>query len=218
MSATASAAASLRQDRTGWRKLRSSSRVSRWSVTTWIAPSNISQPVAPRNPPITGYGTKRIARPARVKPSTQSRSAGRCSAERHEDQGRHQQVGVLPLAIRFWAMTATSAAVTAEVEVSGPAIANGSELRSATTAAADRGRQERDGDAVGQPRLERAGEDQRRVGQAIGNREDAADRAGEDVPQGGMKCIRLAARAPRPATSAVISKNPPRALGARATP
>ena len=33
-------------------------------------------------------------------------------------------------------MTATSVAVTAEVEVSGPAIANGNELRSATTAAA----------------------------------------------------------------------------------
>ena len=42
---------------------------------------------------------------------------------------------VLPLATRRAAMAATRVAVTAEVEVSGPAMANGSELRHATTAA-----------------------------------------------------------------------------------
>ena len=103
---------------------------------TCTAPVTISQPVAPKKPPITGKGTNRIARPARVKPSMQSSTPVIAVASAIAISVGTRRSVVRPSAARRWIMAATSAAMMAEVPLSGPATANGSELRSATTAAA----------------------------------------------------------------------------------
>ncbi len=105
--------------------------VGRRLVITCIAPVIISQPVAPRKPPITGKGTKRIARPACVKPSTQSSNpVSAVVSDRAISVGASRSVP--PEAMTRWITLATSAASTTEVELSGPATAKDSELRSAT--------------------------------------------------------------------------------------
>ena len=77
---------------------------------------------------MTGKGTKRIARPACVNPRMHRRSP--VSAVAAEIAMRVGTRGsTLP---RRWITVATRAASTTEMELSGPATANGSELRQAT--------------------------------------------------------------------------------------
>ena len=56
-----------------------------------LHPKRISTPVAPRNPPITEYGTKRIARPPRARPNAHSSSPSECAAHRQQDQHGHKK-------------------------------------------------------------------------------------------------------------------------------
>ena len=100
---------------------------------TLMAPATVSQPVAPRNPPITGYGTKRITRPARAIPSPHSKIPASALPIAMTISVGSSRWGPAPLAMSRPISEAASPAVTAEVDVSGPAMAKGSELRSATT-------------------------------------------------------------------------------------
>src|SRR5262249_4576442 len=81
------------------------------------------------------YGINRIERPVLDNPRRQSTMpvAAVASAITIKTGGSKL---VFPPATSCAAMAAASVAVTAEVDVSGPAIANGSELRNAVTAAA----------------------------------------------------------------------------------
>ncbi len=104
-------------------------------ATTPIAPMSISQPVAAMKPPMTGKGTKRMARPARNIPRPLSRNPVRPVANTITiNVGASRSTS--PAASRRCAIVASSAATTAEVEESGPAIVKGSELRQVTIAPA----------------------------------------------------------------------------------
>ena len=72
-------------------------------------------------------------------------------------------------------------AVTAAVELSGPAIAKGSELPSPMHGGKHGRGDEGRGDAVGQIGRQRAGEDQQRVGQAEGDGQNAGGAAAEYI-------------------------------------
>src|SRR5262249_42874256 len=74
--------------------------------------------------------------PARVKPSRQSNSPVMAVVSAIKISAGSSRWLPFPDATRRSAIAATSVAVIADVEVSGPAIANGNELRHATTAAA----------------------------------------------------------------------------------
>ena len=76
-----------------------------------------------------------MARPARVIPRTQSSSPVTPVLSTITTSVGPSR-SVLPLSVRCWTTAATRAAMTADVDASGPAIAKGSELRIATTAAA----------------------------------------------------------------------------------
>jgi hypothetical protein len=72
-------------------------------------------------------------------------------------------------------------AVIAALELSGPAIANGSELPSAITAAITADDMKVAATPVGQIRRERAGEDQQRVGQSERDGQNAGGAAAQNV-------------------------------------
>ena len=72
-----------------------------------------------------------MARPACVKPSTQSNApVSAVVSDIAISVGARRSV--LPVATRRWTTVATKAAKTTEIELSGPATAKGNELRSAT--------------------------------------------------------------------------------------
>ena len=149
----------------------------------------ISHPVAPRNPPMTGKGTNRIARPACVNPRMQSTSPVNAVASDMTMSVGSRRSALPPWATMRWTTVATMAAMTTEIELSGPAMAKGSELRSATTRSADGSGQECHRYPISKQMRDRAGENERRVRQTIGNRQRAADHSGEHVGQSAAELL-----------------------------
>ena len=117
-----------------------------------------------------------------MKPSTQSKKSGQCGRQRHGDQRRSEKIGAAaghePLHERC---------DQCGHDDGDRAVRSGNGEGQRTAQRHDRSangrRQECHRNAVGQLVLERARENQRRVRQAIGDRQDAADRAGEYVRQ-----------------------------------
>jgi hypothetical protein len=151
---------------------------------TWIAPNSISAPVAPMKPPTTGYGMKRMAPPARSRPSPHSTSPVSAVASVITTMaGSNSRMSPAPA--RCATIVATKAAVTAEVDESGPGDGEGQRAAPRHDCRSDGRRQECRRQPVGQIARQRTGKDERRIGQAIGDRQHAADRTGEDVAQAG---------------------------------
>ena len=137
------------------------SRVTFWLVITWTAPVTISQPVAPRKPPITGYGTKADGAPCAREAEHPKDCSGHRGGQRQRDEGWAEQ----PRAAMGEQIVRQGSHERRQHHGDGTVRA-GDRKRQRTAPGDDRGtnggRKERHRYAVGERVFERPGEDERR--------------------------------------------------------